>query len=168
MPLFYEDYEDLEIGHTWTSNSRLISQEDINSFAGFTGDSNPVHVDLCYAGRSSYEKPIAHGYLTISLAAGLVYQLGLDRVTSHAILGLNWRLTNVVYPDDSIRVELRLISRRGSKSQPDYGIIERRYDVLNQHNKIVAVGDIAMLIMRRCMSDRVRAASSPQTQAECR
>jgi oxepin-CoA hydrolase/3-oxo-5,6-dehydrosuberyl-CoA semialdehyde dehydrogenase len=153
MPLFYEDYEELEVGHTWKSKTRYISQEDINRFADFTGDTNPVHIDLPYADQSSYKGPIAHGYLTISLAAGLVYQLGLDQITSHAILGLSWRLTHVVHPGDRIQVVLNLISRRASKSQPTYGIIERRYDVFNQEEKLVAVGDVAMLIMRRSMSD---------------
>jgi acyl dehydratase len=153
MPLFFEDYESLEPGHVWTSQSRLISQEEVNRFAESTGDTNPVHVNVAYANASSYKRPIVHGYLTISLAHGLVYQLGLDEVTSHAILGLNWRLTRAVHPGESIHVVLNLVSRRASKSQPTYGIIERRYDVFNQANEQVAVGDVAMLIMRRSMAD---------------
>jgi oxepin-CoA hydrolase/3-oxo-5,6-dehydrosuberyl-CoA semialdehyde dehydrogenase len=162
MPLFYEDYEELDIGHIWRSKTRYISQADINRFADFTGDTNPVHIDVPYAAQSSYSGPIAHGYLTISLAAGLVYQLGLDQITSHAILGLSWRLTHVVRPDDSIYVALNLISRRASKSQPTYGIIERRYDVFNQNEELVAVGDVAMLIMRRSMDGALLEARAQQ------
>lgn len=160
MPLFYEDYEALEVGHVWKSKTRYISQEDVNRFADFTGDTNPVHVDIPYAAQSSYKAPIVHGYLTISLAAGLVYQLGLDQITSHAILGLNWRLTRAVHPGDRIYVVLNLISRRASKSQPTYGIIERRYDVFNQDGVLVAVGDVAMLIMRRSMAAALLGVSS--------
>jgi len=152
MPLFYEDYEKLEIGHTWKSAVRPVTQEEVNRFAEMTGDTNPIHVDLDYAARSSFKGSIVHGYLTISLAAGLVYQLGLDKITSHAILGLNWKLKRAVHPGDSIHVVLNLVSRRASSSQPSFGIIERRYDVLNQKNEIVAVGEVAMLIMRRSMA----------------
>jgi 3-hydroxybutyryl-CoA dehydratase len=155
MPLFYEDYEDLPIGHTWTSSSRLITQADINRFAETTGDTNPIHIDLDYAAGSSFHGTIVHGYLTISLAAGLVYQLGLDKITSHAILGLNWRLKRAVMANDSIHVVLNLVSRRPSGSQPTFGIIERRYDVYNQNKEIVAVGDVAMLIMKRIMAASV-------------
>jgi 3-hydroxybutyryl-CoA dehydratase len=155
MPLFYEDYEDLEIGHTWTSASRRVTQDDINRFAETTGDTNPIHVDLEYAAQSSFHGTIVHGYLTISLAAGLVYQLGLDRITSHAILGLNWRLKRAVMANDTIHVVLNLVSRRPSGSQPTFGIIERRYDVYNQNKEVVAVGDVAMLIMRRSMAEQV-------------
>jgi acyl dehydratase len=155
MPLFYEDYEDLPIGHTWASASRRISQDDINRFAETTGDTNPIHVNLDYAAHSSFQGTIVHGYLTIALAAGLVYQLGLDKITSHAILGLNWRLKRAVMANDSIHVVLNLVSRRPSGSQPTFGIIERRYDVYNQNKEIVAVGDVAMLIMRRSMAASV-------------
>jgi 3-hydroxybutyryl-CoA dehydratase len=93
MPLFFEDYEGLDLGYSWTSKERVILQEEINQFAQITGDINPVQVDLPYAKQSGFARPIVHGYLTISLAAGLVYQLGLDRITSYAILGTNWRLT---------------------------------------------------------------------------
>jgi 3-hydroxybutyryl-CoA dehydratase len=155
MPLFYEDYEDLEIGHTWTSASRRVTQDDINRFAETTGDTNPIHVDLEYAAQSSFHGTIVHGYLTIALAAGLVYQLGLDKITSHAILGLNWRLKRAVMANDTIHVVLNLVSRRPSGSQPTFGIIERRYDVYNQNKEVVAVGDVAMLIMRRSMAEQV-------------
>lgn len=155
MPLFYEDYEGLEIGHSWTSAARPVTQDDVDRFAEMTGDTNPIHVDAEYAARSSFKGRIAHGYLTISLAAGLVYRLGLDRITSHAILGLNWKLKHAVHPGDSIHVVLNLISRRASASQPDYGIVERRYDVFNQNGVIVAVGDVAMLIMRRSMAENI-------------
>ena len=152
MPLFYEDYEELDIGHTWTSATRRVTQEDINRFAETTGDTNPIHIDLDYASRSSFKGTIVHGYLTIALAAGLIYQLDLDRVTSHAILGLNWRLKRAVMANDSIHVVLNLTSRRPSGSQPTFGIVERRYDVYNQDNEVVAVGDVTMLIMKRTMA----------------
>ena len=57
MPLFYEDYEELPIGHTWTTVERLISQKDVDNFASVTGDTNPVHVDIPYANKSSFGGP---------------------------------------------------------------------------------------------------------------
>lgn len=149
MPLFYEDYEGLELGHTWRTPSRTITQEEVNNFAAVTGDDNPIHVDLDYAKRSSYGGPIVHGYLTISIAAGLVYQLGLDRVSSHAILSTNWTLSKAVECGDAIHVVLTLLSHRSSKSQSKYGIITRRYTVLNEREETVAHGEVTMLILRR-------------------
>jgi acyl dehydratase len=149
MPLFYEDYENLELGQSWRTSSRTITQEDVNNFAAVTGDDNPIHVDLDYAKKSSYGGPIVHGYLTISLAAGLVYQLWLDKISSHAILSTNWTLTKAVGCGEAIHVVLTLVSYRTSKSQPTYGIITRRYTVLNQREETVALGEVTMLILRR-------------------
>ncbi len=149
MPLFYEDYESLEIGHTWQTPSRTITQAEVSNFAAVTGDTNPIHVDLEYANKSSYGGPVVHGYLTISIAAGLVYQLGLDKISSHAILSTGWKLTKAVQCGDAIHVKLSLVSHRSSKSQPQYGIITRRYTVLNQQEETVALGEVTMLILRR-------------------
>lgn len=149
MALFFQDYETLEIGHTWRTPPRTITQFEVDQFAQATGDTNPIHIDHAYAARSSFGGTIVHGYLTIALAAGLVFQLGLDEVASHAILATNWRLTKAVRPGEDIHVVLTLLSRRPSKSQPGQGIITRRYDVLNQHAEPVAIGEVTMLILAR-------------------
>lgn len=149
MPLYYQDYEALELGHAWHTPARTITQAEVDAFAASTGDTNPIHIDTAYAAASSFGGTIVHGYLTIALAAGLVYQLGLDEVASHAILSTNWTLTRAVRPGEAIRVVLTLVSRRPSKSQPGQGIITRRYDVLNGRGETVAVGEVTMLILAR-------------------
>lgn len=149
MPLFFEDYEAIEIGHAWRSASREITQDDILRFADLTGDTHPQHVDIAYGAQSAYGATIAHGFLTVSLAAGLIYRLGFDETAAHAILGLNWRLPRPVLPGDVIHVDLTLTARRASRTHPALGIVERRYDVRNQSGETVAVGDVAMLIKRR-------------------
>ena len=55
-----------------------IDQERINHFADFTGDQQWIHVDVERAKRESlFGTTIAHGYLTLSLAAALSMGLGL-------------------------------------------------------------------------------------------
>ncbi len=55
-----------------------IDQERINHFADFTGDHQWIHVDVERAKRESiFGTTIAHGYLTLSLAAALSMGLGL-------------------------------------------------------------------------------------------
>ena len=55
-----------------------ITQERINHFADFTGDHQWIHVDVERAKRESlFGTTIAHGYLTLSLAAALSMELGI-------------------------------------------------------------------------------------------
>jgi acyl dehydratase len=53
-----------------------VTQEQINDFARATGDHQWIHVDVERATKESpFGGPVAHGYLTISLAPALLPQL---------------------------------------------------------------------------------------------
>lgn len=149
MGLFFEDYEALQAGHRWSSPGRTISEGDIMTFAGLTGDLHPLHTDATAAKESSYGERIAHGYLTASMAAGLAYRVGLDEGTAFAVLSTGWRFTRPVMIGDTIRVSIELVEVRPSKKHPAHGIVVRKYEVQNQRKEIVAIGDIAILCCRR-------------------
>jgi acyl dehydratase len=55
-----------------------IDQERVNQYADFTGDHQWIHVDVERARRESpFGSTIAHGFLTLSLAASLQYEIGI-------------------------------------------------------------------------------------------
>lgn len=147
--LFYDDYERFEPDHSWTTPSRVIRAEDIRAFAEATGDLNPIHLDLERAKRSGYRNVIAHGYLTISWAAGLVHRLGIDHISSNAILQTTWRLLDVVEADEEIFVELSVIEHRPSRSKPGFGVVTRRFNVKAAPGRNVARGTVTILVFRR-------------------
>ena len=64
--------EGLQIG---PSDWMEISQERINMFAEATGDHQWIHVDEEKAKMSPFGSTIAHGYLTLSLAAKLMPEI---------------------------------------------------------------------------------------------
>jgi acyl dehydratase len=71
-----------------------VSQDRIDQFAACTGDRQWIHVDVERAKRESpFGAPIAHGYLTLSLVAALVMELGV--IPSDAASGLNYGLDKV-------------------------------------------------------------------------
>lgn len=53
------------------SDWHTVTQEHINQFADATGDHQWIHVDVERAKTGPFGVPIAHGYLTLSLVAGL-------------------------------------------------------------------------------------------------
>ena len=64
--------------HLGYSDWLEITQERVNQFADATGDHQWIHVDVERAKQGPFGGPIAHGYLTLSLAPALlpeVYQV---------------------------------------------------------------------------------------------
>ena len=63
-------FEDIKVGMN-ASYSQTISDADVKSFAGFSGDNNPVHMSDDYASESRFGKRIAHGLLSASFFSAL-------------------------------------------------------------------------------------------------
>jgi len=91
-----------------------MSQDRINQFAAPTGDQQWIHVDVDRAKRESpFGGPIAHGYLTLSLVAALVTEIGV--IPPDAATGLNYGLDRVrfiapVRTDARVRMRTALTS----------------------------------------------------------
>ena len=75
-----------------TSDWIEITQDRINAFADCTGDHQWIHVDVERAKAGPFGGPIAHGFLTLSLAPTLVGGL---LVVSGASMGVNYGLNKV-------------------------------------------------------------------------
>src|SRR5437870_8986001 len=78
------------------SEWRTMKYEDIVRFADATGDHQWIHVDRERAKRDSpFGAPIAHGYFTLSLIAGLFFELVEPRNFGMVI---NYGLNKVRFP----------------------------------------------------------------------
>src|SRR5262245_40634412 len=101
-----------------------VDQDRIDAFAACTGDRQWIHVDVERAKRESpFGAPIAHGYLTLSLVAAMVMQLGV--IPPDAATGLNYGLDKVrfvapVKAGAGVRARARRLSadgRRGGRGR---------------------------------------------------
>ena len=63
-------FEDIKIGMS-ESYSQTITDADIKSFAGLSGDHNPVHMNDEYTKQSRFKKRIAHGMISSSFFSAL-------------------------------------------------------------------------------------------------
>ena len=71
-----------------------VDQNRIDAFAACTGDRQWIHVNVARARRESpFGGPIAHGYLTLSVVAAMVMELGV--IPPDAAIGLNYGLDKV-------------------------------------------------------------------------
>ncbi len=81
--------------HVGYSNWHTVTQEQINTFAEATGDHQWIHVDVERANSGPFGGPIAHGYLTLSLAPAL---LGEVMRVEGISMGLNYGCNKVRFP----------------------------------------------------------------------
>ena len=123
---------ELEVGDSVTTAEREVTREDVQHFADFTGDTFYAHTDEAAAAANPlFGGIVAHGYLVLSLAAGLfvdpapgpvLANTGLDRL----------RFTRPVKPGDRIRAVLTCAAK--TPRTPAQG--EVRWDV-----QVLARGD---------------------------
>lgn len=62
--------EDIKVGMK-ESYSQTITDADIKTFAGMSGDHNPVHISDEYASTSRFKKRIAHGMISSSFFSAI-------------------------------------------------------------------------------------------------
>jgi acyl dehydratase len=81
--------------HLGYSDWHEVTQDQVNAFAAATGDHQWIHVDPERAKSGPFGGPIAHGYLTLSLAPALLPQVLEVRGIS---MGVNYGLNKLRFP----------------------------------------------------------------------
>lgn len=146
--------EDIEPGASWTSPARTVTESDIVSFAGMTGDFDPLHVDHEFAAQTPYGKPIAHGLLGMSFMAGL--SSCSPRMRTLAFVRIeDWQFQKPIYVGDTIHVitEVESITPRGRRS----GEVVWHRKVVNQRGETVQSGKLVTLVSAQAFLPRSRA-----------
>jgi acyl dehydratase len=70
-----------------------LSQQRINAFADCTEDHQFIHVDEAKAKETPFGGTIAHGFLTLSLLAGLIEKIGIT--PENTVMGMNYGFDKV-------------------------------------------------------------------------
>ncbi|MBC9208233.1 phenylacetic acid degradation bifunctional protein PaaZ [Roseomonas aerophila] len=144
---FRKNFDKIAVGDTVETPSRVITLEDIEHFAHFTGDTFYAHMDEDAAKANPFfPGRVAHGYLILSFAAGLfvdpapgplLANYGLERL----------RFLKPVSPGDSIRVRLTVKTKRSAR-MPEYGEVRWDAEVFNQDGDTVAQYDVLTMSAR--------------------
>ncbi len=140
-------FDEFKMGQRFETPGRTITEADIGTFAGLTGDYNPVHTDEVFAAETEFGGRIAHGPMGIGLAFGLASRLDLIDGTVIALLGVAWDFKAPVRPGDTVKAQIEVTGTRAVK-HPDRGLLELAFILLDQRGTIVQTGS-ARLLMRR-------------------
>ncbi len=129
-------YEEFELGAIYDTQARTVTEADVVSFAGLSGDFNPLHTDAEAAKNSPFGERIAHGMLTVAMATGMANMTGLMAGTTIALMEQNIQYKGAVKFGDTVRLQMEVIEKRET-SKPDRGIVKLAARVLNQRDELV-------------------------------
>jgi 3-hydroxybutyryl-CoA dehydratase len=141
-------FEEFKLGQKLGTAGRTITEGDVVTFAGLSGDFNQIHTDASYAEQGPFGRRVAHGLLVQSVATGLAVQTGFVEGTVLAFRELSAKFSLPVFLGDTIYVQLEI---NGLKELPRLGggQLEMMYRVLNQEGKVVQRGVWVMLVKSR-------------------
>lgn len=158
---FKKYFEELQIGDQLVTEKRLITSEDIDAFADLSGDHFYAHIKTTDFTGTMFERQVAHGYLIMSIAAGLF----VDDYDINPVL-LNYgidelRFTKPVYPGAEIHIRFtckeklpndkRIVEKpedfkRGDNI--DKGIVKWLVEMIDETDEVTGLATILTMVKR--------------------
>jgi len=139
-------FEEFSVGQKITSVGRTVTEGDIMTFAGLTGDYNQIHTDAAFAATTQFGQRIAHGLLGLSIAVGLLMRTGALEGTVLAFREIvEWKFVKPVFIGDTLRVEMEA---KELKAMPRIGGGQAlvALDVKNQKDETLMRGTLTVLV----------------------
>ena len=144
---FRKSLAELRIGDSLESDTRQVTLADIEHFAEFTGDTFYAHTDPeAAAANQLFGGIVAHGYLVVSLAAGLFVDPDPGPVLANFGVD-NLRFLTPVKADDTIQVTLT-VKQITPRASADYGEVRWDAVVVNRAGEPVATYDVLTLVAK--------------------
>ncbi|OLM32820.1 Aldehyde dehydrogenase, PaaZ [Pseudonocardia sp. Ae717_Ps2] len=145
---FRKHLEELRPGDCLVAGPRRVTREDVEHFAEFTGDTFYAHMDEAAAAANPlFGQRVAHGYLVVSLAAGLFVDPDPGPVLANfGVDGLRF-LTPVRFDDElTVTLTCKQLTPRESAG---YGEVRWDADVTRQDGESVARYDVLTLVAKK-------------------
>lgn len=142
-------WDELTVGQEFWTAGRTVSEVDVLSFSGVTGDFNPLHTDEEFSKlKGPFGTRIPHGPLIHDLYLGLFDRLGLVQGSALAFLEIHWKFLAPVFIGDTIHAKV-VIKAKGELRKPDRGTVTYGATLFNQRGETVQEGEHVLIIERR-------------------
>jgi oxepin-CoA hydrolase/3-oxo-5,6-dehydrosuberyl-CoA semialdehyde dehydrogenase len=144
---FRKSLAELKVGDSLVAGPRLVTEDDVAHFAEFTGDTFYAHTDpVAAAANPFFDGIVAHGYLILSLAAGLFVDPDPGPVLANYGID-DLRFLTPVYPGDELTVTLtcKAITPRGDSA---HGEVRWDAEVTKQDGAVCAQYDVLTMVAR--------------------
>ena len=144
-------YEDLNVGDTFTTSARTVTEADVVNFAGLSADYNSLHIDAEFAASTPHGGRIAHGLLVLAITSGLCTRLPLMKFLEPSILGLAHLECKFRMPckiGDTLHARLTIADKSPGK-KPDRGTLVMHRVAVNQRGEEVMVSVWHLVVKSR-------------------
>ncbi len=138
-------FDELEVGDSFTTKGRTITEADIVNFAALTWDTYPLHVDAEWASKTMFGERIAHGMLVLSYAAGLVPMTPGPIVAFYGMEKVRFFAPTKI--GDTIHVQVEL--KEKEERDENLGLATFHNTILNQRDETVAKSINKVVLKRR-------------------
>jgi acyl dehydratase len=149
-------FEDFPAGEVVEFGDREVTAQEIVAFAR-QFDPQAFHLGEDEARATVAGGLIASGWHTASMMMRMIYDAMLFDTAGQGSPGMDsidW--LKPVRPGDRLRVRRTTVSARNSRSRPDIGVIEARFELMNQNREIVMTQQGSMFFRRRPGAEAAR------------
>jgi len=143
-------FEDLRIGMHSLSAGRTVTEADVVSFAGLSGDYNSLHVDAHLARGTVHGQRLAHGLLVLSILSGLATRTPMMQGLAGAIVGLGGlecRFRLPTFIGDTLRARLTVAELKPT-SKESRGVVVLHRDGINHRDETVLESVWTLIVSR--------------------
>jgi acyl dehydratase len=140
-------FDQFNAGDMFVSQARTVNESDVSSFAGLSGDYNPLHTDAEFGKTTPFGERIAHGMLVASIASGMANWLGVFEGTTIALMEQVIQYRGAVKFGDTVHLELKVLEKKET-SKPGRGVVIFETHVLNQKGELVIDGKWTLMMKR--------------------
>ncbi len=142
-------FEEFKVGEKIVTNSRIVTDDDIMTFAELTGDNNRIHTDEAFSKAGPFGRRVAHGLLGLGITLGLAWKTGILDGTVIAFREIQeWKFIKPIFIDDSVHAELNITE---TKALPRIGggSVVLMAELKNEQNEVCMKGSLNILVMSR-------------------
>jgi acyl dehydratase len=140
-------FDDFNVGEVHVSYGRTLTETHLVNFTALAGLQLPLFIDRDHASKeTAFGGPIAPGFLTASLSAGMLESILGPRTL--AGLGMDdLRFRAPVRIGDTLHAEVTVLSKKLSRD-PGRGVLELKIAVINQRQELAMEYQVAVLMGR--------------------
>ena len=126
-------YEDIDKGDEAPEKSHELTRTDLVTYAGASGDFNPMHTDEVKAKEAGLPSVFGHGMFTAGmLATALTDYVGIGNLKSYKV-----RFTKQTWPGEVLTTKIRVASKY---EEAGVGLVDLECEVVNQDGEAKVSG----------------------------